>query len=177
MTGDNEHGDGSGAVSEVVEWLENWGATDILVGRQENPDTATVDFHTPFPGDQPIRSSVDVVSGEVQEATIRYGVLDADLFAVHPTDDEAQVDRLKHVATRSGVPDVGLVLVNYGDPHRVPRPHVLWGWAFSMANDYEVVIDDDPERWYPMETFMDVTKTFGRNVRQEFRDEWVDDGE
>lgn len=162
----------------IEDRLREWGATRIesrpVPGDEER---YSIDFQTPFPGDQPIRSSLSVIGDAVNEATIRYGVLDESAFPTHPTDDPDQLDRLHLVATRSGVFDVGVVVVNFGDTHRLPRPHLLLGWKASVSKDDEVVVANDYDRDYPVDATLDIIERFGENVRREFRGEWVQENE
>lgn len=161
-------------VDYIVEGLEEWGADVKEVIDSGHGETA-VDFVTPFPGNQPIWSSYSVKAGMIVQATVRYGVLDGSKFPRHPSNSPDQLDRLKDVARRSNMPDVGVVLVNYGDAHREPRPHLLLGWRPSVAEDEEVLVENDSKRRYPPEMVLDVTKRFGQNVRREFRGEWAND--
>ena len=162
------------AVGWLKERLAAWGATRI--NYTENgavEDAGQIDFETQFPGDQPILSSFSLDRGKVEQAAIRYGVLDGALFPTPPSRSHEQLDRLKMIATRSGVPDVGSVIVNYGDVGRDPRPHLLLGWESAYYGDYTKVTFDDPAHNYPPDTVWEVTKNFGENVLREFRNEWA----
>jgi hypothetical protein len=161
----------------VERWARAWGAEGINVTKIWARDRdANIDFASPFPGHQPIRSSISLDDGEIYEATIRYGVLDDDVFPTHPSEDPEQVQRLRMCATRSPLPDTGTVLVNYGDTHRVPRPHLLLGWRPSVATDDEVVVDDDAgDRRYGIDPSLELFERFGAHVRREFRGEWAED--
>jgi hypothetical protein len=165
------------AAPSVERWARAWGAEDITVTEIWARDRdANIDFASPFPGTQPIRSSISLDGGEIYEATIRYGVLDDAVFPTHPSEDPEQLQRLRMCATRSPLPDTGTVLVNYGDPHRVPRPHLLLGWRPTVATDEEVVVDDDAgDRRYGVESSLELFERFGAHVRREFRTEWVEE--
>jgi len=159
--------------ARIERWARSWGAEDIsLVGTQGLDGKLQVDFRPPLPGHQPIKSGISLDGDKIFQATIRYGVLDAETFPSHPTDDPEQLDRMKMLATRSPLPDTGVVVVNYGDTHRAPRPHLLLGWRPSIATDDEVVIGDDAERLYAIDPSLELFEQFGEHVRREFRGEW-----
>ena len=164
------------AVGYLKERLTAWGATRISYHEASKyVDGGTIDFETPFPGEQPIVSGIELHGVKVRKAAVRYGVLDGSLFATHPSRDVDQIDRLKMIATRSNAPDAGSVIVNYGDEHREPRPHLLLGWESVYYGEMTKVTFTDPEREYRIDTAWPVIKQFGESVRREFRGEWAEE--
>lgn len=169
---------------EVVSRLVDWGAASIDTVETtqsvsgERVSVTSIDFYTPFPGDQPIRSSITYYDGTVIEATIRYGVLDGSLYDEHPTGDTGQLLRLRPLADVAEMPERGIVMVNYGDTHRKPRPHLLFGWtpegggAVSVS-DMEYLRREGYNEPVDAGQFMDWIIRVGNLVRQEFRGEWV----
>lgn len=153
-------------------FLEDWGATRITE-KDVFEKTKTVDFHTPFPGDQPIRSNIVVAGDGVMKATVRYGVLDRE-FTMHPTHSRGQIKRLKDMAFATDLPEDTIVVVNYGDPNREPRPHLLIGWKPSMEEDFTVVQDVSVpnEEIVGLEETLEAIKEFGEGVENEFAAEW-----
>lgn len=164
------------SAAKMERLLRSWGATRIATRRAD--DYVSIDFHTPFPGDQPIRSSVQLGDGGVVEATLRYGVLEKDYFPTHPTEDNGAIQRLRGIVAGDDMPTDGYVLVNYGDTHREPRPHVLYGWAPTGAiemSELEYLQRGEVEEPVDIEDFMGWITRVGRGIRREFRGEWVND--
>lgn len=163
-------------VEEFQDWLEGRGATRIHFTPRGDADTSgLLDFELDFPGDQPIRSGVRFQDGRVEEATLRFGVLDADLFPTHPTEDRDQLQRLHNIAKRSGANSLGAVVVNYGDTTYDPRPHILIGWVPTVAEDEEILTVEEYDRDYSVQTIKDIIDRYGRNLRREFAAEYVED--
>ncbi len=162
-------------MTAVERRLREWGATRINTRRTGNH--ASIDFNTPLPGDQPIRSGIQLEDGMVTEATIRYGVLNEDYFPTHPTNDNGALQRLRNVVQGNDVPSGALVVVNYGDDHRRPRPHLLYGWSPEggtiEVSDLEYLQRGDPNEPAAPGPFMDWVQRVGRDIRREFRGEWA----
>lgn len=154
--------------------LEAIGATDILFTDRQR---LVVDFHTAMPGDQPIRSGMEVSDGGgVWKATIRFGVLDDAVFVTHPTNDPDQMARLRQAVRTSSFPTGAFVLANYGDDHRQPRPHVHIGWAPSVADrELETVADGDGSFEPDVFGVIGYIGQVQRSLRREYRGEWADE--
>lgn len=168
---------------DIEERLEEWGATDIYSVETrdwvdgDRVDVTNFDFRTPFPGIQPISSSLLVHEGRVVEATVRYGVLDDRAFDEHPSKDTAVLLRLRSAVEGPEVPAEGIVNVGFGDTHRTPRPHLRFGWtpegeyidlpamSYIRREGYHVPVDAD--------AFFEWMIRAGRRIRQEFRGEWA----
>lgn len=160
--------DGTTAPKAAMESLREWGAT--RVESFQGSDDVEVSFNTPLPGSQPIRSSVIISStGEVEEATIRYGVLDASEFAGHPSNNQTQIQRLKDAVGRV---EYGLPFtrrVDFGDAGRKPRPHLRLGSARDPNMETPVGVGDDAPVSEVVQYIIDTTQT----IESEFADEYV----
>lgn len=164
-------------VAEFVESLESWGG-DIrqVFAPDADPPGASVDFYPPLPGDQPIASSAFFTPEGAKKSTIRYGVLDGDTFIRHPTQDPEEIARLVETVDVASIPEQAVVVANFGDPHREPRPHTLVGWRPSMSGPNEVVVDGDPSYYPDPAELFAYMKQAGRAIRREYRGEWVAGG-
>lgn len=159
--------------------LREWGATrvDTFPDNSYREADTNVEFHTPFPGDQPIRSNISVADGRVVKATIRYGVLQRGRFEVHPTQSIDHRFRLIRCAQNADQPDTGYVMVNFGDEHRVPRPHILYGWGANMdveTAEFNSAFQTDRDANAPVGDFFRYIKTTGREIRSEFEEDYVE---
>lgn len=151
--------------------LRDWGAGDVDV--HDGPTGSTVEFATPFPGDQPIRSGI-TFEGGFKKSTVRYGVLDEDEFATHPANDPVQIRRLKRtVVDVLPVPGDTMILANFGDDHWPPRPHLLLGWRPSQAGSGEVVKQATRQGDLSPDEIVDYIKRVGEAIRDEYDDEYV----
>lgn len=168
-------------VNELEQSLRGWGATvhNVMETGSLGAGDVTVDFETPFPGDQPIWSSAKVTADGVTESTIRYGVLDESRFISWPTDDIDQVHRLTDTVAVGPI-DGALVYANYGDRHRRPRPHAILGWvppdAPGVPSREMRVADGVTDRAVPVGAYVDWVMGVGRRIRREYRDEWDESG-
>lgn len=158
----------------VLNRLRGWDATrlDVLQSPHGHDVDTQIDFHTPFPGDQPIRSGVGLRNGKVVEATIRYGVLIRSLYTEHPTNDTGTIMRLRSAVDVPSMPQGGVIFVNFGDTHRDPRPHLLYGWKPSGVSDNEVLAPGERHRPTDPGAFMDFVVAAGRAILTEFITEW-----
>ena len=160
-------------VDETIAQLKEWGATQIDTTRVA--DGASIDFYTPFPGNQPIKSTMTVTNGAVKESVIRYGVLSKADLGGHPATailDERQppeVNRLKRAVNKPIYPGSLRVGVDFGDGDRVPRPHVRAGYT-GGATVHEGV-EGEPT---PVPDFINWIISVGEEVRAEFSEEFVE---
>lgn len=168
----------------VVQQLDKWGAEPFpndagepdpwQAAIDERGETVGIDFFTPFPGDQPIASSIQMQDGEIVEATIRYGVLEPVPFGEdHPTDSTVKLERLHRTIRDAWGPLEGKMLANYGDPNRQPRPHLLLGWEPSMAEYPEFLRDGDAHDTFNARQTMRRIIRVGEAIREEFDGKWV----
>lgn len=158
----------------VLDRLREWDATrlDVLQSPHGRGVDAQIDFHTPFPGDQPIRSGIGLRNGKVVEATIRYGVLMRSLYNEHPSNDTGSIMRLRSAVDVPSMPKGGLIVVNFGDTGREPRPHLLYGWKPSGVEDYEVLGPGERHHRTDPGSFVDFVVAAGRAIMTEFFTEW-----
>jgi hypothetical protein len=167
-------------VDDVIFRLDTWGVeflSDKDAQRERATDStgeASIDFFPPFPGKQPIASSIAIGSRGITQATIRYGSLEQRAFDTprHPTNVPEQIDRIVAAAAAAGPIPGALVLANYGDPGRVPRPHLLIGWRPSMADDSEVVQRGDRSH-FSAGPVVDYIQRVGEEYRDEFAAEYA----
>lgn len=169
MTDDFEESVRNRANADVKRLLREYGATGIQVlNRRET----VVDFQTPFPGDQPIASGLEIEDGVVTRGTIRYGVLDKERFATGPHGHPPSLRRLRRTVETTTPPGSLAVNVGFGDADRVPRPHVRLGWR---PNDAGVqVIQNRAGGSAPVKETVDFIERAGEEIRTEFEDEYVD---
>lgn len=136
----------SDVAAPILETLLDWGATDVNVF--DSPRGVSIDFHTPMPGDQPIRSGVLVDEDGVTNATLRYGVADR----------AGPIGLMDLVAAvkKADPPPGAQYTVNFGDLEQYPpRPHVLVGWLPSeMVGNSTFDSTQDTEHWRPHEVDM-----------------------
>jgi len=158
--------------AELARKLDDWGATRMLVFTNQPTGKTTVDFESPLPGDAPQRASVAIRNGQIEESTIRLGVLDPDAFEGHPTHNPAQVRRMTRIVQGMDTPG-GAVVVNYGDPLYRPRPHILLNWVPSTADSHEIVRKEPPDTM-SVSTFMSFLADAAEAVRDEFEGEFQD---
>jgi len=160
--------DGTTAPEAAMESLREWGAT--RVESFQGADGVEVSFNTPLPGSQPIRSSVIISStGEVEEATIRYGVLDASEFAGHPSNNPTQVQRLKDAVGRVEYDLPFTRRVDFGDAGGKPRPHLRLGSARDPNMETPVGVGDDAPVGEVIQYIIDTTET----IESEFAGDYV----
>lgn len=169
MTDDFNESVRNRANADVKRLLREYGATGIQVlNRRET----VVDFQTPFPGDQPIASGLEIEDGVVTRGTIRYGVLDKERFTTGPHDHPPSLRRLRRAVETTTPPGSLAVNVGFGDADRVPRPHVRLGWR---PNDAGVqVIQNRSGGSAPVKETVEYIKRVGKEIRDEFGDEYVD---
>lgn len=163
----------------VIRRLREWGAEGIGVFENPNRDKIAIDFWTPMPGDQPIMSAIVLnYDGNVKRSTVRYGVLDKNLYDTHPTHDGEMLKRLGKTVLESNPPKGTSIIINYGDIGRQPRPHVLTGWMPPeklVSTDNTVIQMEDIRDINPRE-LMDFIVLAGKNIMREFKGEWQNSG-
>jgi hypothetical protein len=75
------------------------------------------------------------------------------------------------------MPEDGIIVVNYGDEGRKPRPHLLYGWTpegkFVDVPDWQYIRSDGYHTPVAISQFMDWIIESGRRIRREYRGEWV----
>lgn len=165
---------GGGPVDMAISRLKDWGATSI--NAIDVGGNVAIDFNTPFPGNQPIHSSITLDGNEVVEATIRYGVLDKNALGGTPEpivfDDEPQpeaIARLQRAVNVPVYPGSLRVGVDFGDADRQPRPHVNVG-VTRGAEVHGAV----PGQSTPMLDFLNWMIEVGEQIREEFDAEFVE---
>lgn len=163
----------SGPVDQAISRLKDWGATSI--NTVDTTQSVSIDFNTPFPGKQPIHSTITLKGGEVVESVIRYGVLDKNALGGTPTPailDEAEppeINRLKAAVNKPIYPGSLRVAVDFGDGERTPRPHVRVGTPTSGVTVHEGV-NGEPT---PLLDYLNWVKLVGEEIREEFDSEFV----
>lgn len=169
---------GESAVDVVERRLDEWGVTGL--NSFETNDVTNVDFNTPLPGKQPIRSSLTISDEGVTEATIRYGTFNPDTFDSHPADpQDPAMQRLKRVVEQ--VPYDGSLPINvdFGDAGRSPRPHLRTavsrgGNMAERAANPATVHSGEGERGEPADpvAFVDYIIRVGEAIAAEYDDEF-----
>lgn len=160
--------DGTTAPEAAMENLREWGATRVESFQGSNG--VEVSFNTPLPGSQPIRSSVIISStDEVEEATIRYGVLDASEFAGHPSNNPTQMQRLKDAIGRVEYDLPFTRRVDFGDAGRKPRPHLRLGSSRDPNMETPVGVGDDAPTGEVIQYIIDTTEA----IESEFANGYV----
>jgi hypothetical protein len=163
----------SDPVDATVSRLKEWGATSINVA--DIGVGADLDFNTPFPGNQPIRSSLTIDGGAVKESVIRYGVLSKSDLGGHPQpalpgeEQPREIVRLKRAVNAPVYPGSLRVGVDFGDAGRLPRPHVRVGFTGGVTVHEEV--QGEPT---PVADFIEWIISVGEEIRAEFDGEFVD---
>jgi hypothetical protein len=157
-----------GGVGDIESLLREYGGTSIQVldGRQK-----VVDFNTPFPGDQPIRSGLEIEDGMVTRGTIRYGVLDKEQFRTGPHGDPKSLRRLRRAVESVPAPGSLGVNVGFGDANRVPRPHIRLGWRPDEAGVQ--LIETGPGGAASVADTVRFIEAAGEQIRDEFEAEYV----
>lgn len=156
--------------SDVTALLRDYGATEIDV--LEQPEQTVVDFQTPFPGEQPIRSGIEIEDGFVTRGTIRYGVLDKAAFTTGPHGDRESLNRLAEAVEPAGQPGSLSVNVGFGDAARVPRPHVRLGWR--PGDSGKQIHSGTMDGSAPVAEAIDYIRRVGENIRSAFDEEYVE---
>lgn len=112
------------AVLRLAAELRKLGATaiDVAPGMR---GSRLVEFRTPLPGKQVIRSSASVLDGDVRNATLRLG--DLQETTPHPSNDPEMTERLARVVRDADPPDDVTLIVHFGNPSNIPRPHAVLG--------------------------------------------------
>lgn len=163
-------------VEDVEEWLGAWGATRIN-SFETGEDVQHIDFHAPFPGDQPIRSSIEIVPTGVLKSTLRFGVLDT--AGPHPTTDPEWIRRLATQVTEARPPRTQTTFVNYGDTTYDARPHIGHGWlpserAMGIDRDTGILYRADGDET-PTLPFLQFMERAGERIRAEFAGHWEEE--
>jgi len=153
----------------VERLLREYGATGVQV---LNRRKKVVDFRTPFPGDQPIASGLEIEDGKVTRGTIRYGVLDKSRFEVGPHNHPPSLRRLRRAVESVPAPGTLSVNVGFGDANRVPRPHVRLGWRPDDAGLQ--VVQNPTGGSASVAEAVNFIKRAGEEVMDEFNDEYVE---
>lgn len=172
---DSEHvtvsGDNPPEAERLIEALLDYGATRILAWTNDSTGETSIDFESPLPGEAPQRASVTMRRGQIEQVTLRLGVLDAHNYEGHPTDNPIQVRRLVRLVQPMDVPG-GSLVVNYGDGRYTPRPHILINWVPGAAEHYGIV-RKEPFEAISVEDFVAFLRDATEAVRGEFSEEFV----
>lgn len=154
----------------IITQLESWGA-EIKNDLDNVGGGRAIDFVPPFPGDPPIWSSIVIEDGVVVKATIRYGVLESPPGVPHHSYDKEQIIRLSDLSQELTYKGSPTMVVDYGDTHWPPRPHLRMN---PMSFDDEISDYVDRGNGSPMEQdeFISVMKDFGELIKEEYEGEW-----
>lgn len=159
--------------------LDAWGATQFTETEGTKPwrdPYVRLEYHTPMPGDQPIRSHAEVAARGVVRGVTRFGVLEESASSMHRGQMPDEVERLKAVVGAVEPPSEASIIVNFGDQHWPPRPHVIYGW--KPGRDFRTgVVQHGPETHpAPVAAYVDYLEQVGRRLREEYDGEWAGGG-
>lgn len=166
---------GEEAPTEIIDRLEAWGCEDIdgIQTERYGEEVTQIDFTTPLPGDDPMKSSMTVdESNQVARGEIRFGVLDGDAFFQNPSRDPQMIRQLHSTMDIPGKPQGHVIYGHFGNVARMPRPHLMYGWEPRNTIDMHIVENGDPDRRMDVFEFIDYIEMVGRRMQRSFRREW-----